>query len=140
MVNRRYVNPFIRFFRDRFIRNQRGDILLEVLIAIAILGLVGVAVLTGFSTSFRAIGVLDKKEIARNLAQNQIEYVDKLAYQYDANTYPANPEMYIPDGWSVLPVVVQPVHALDDGIQKVSVTVRWQEEDVYTLTVYKLDL
>jgi len=40
----------------------------------------------------------------------------------------------------VLPVVVQPVHALDDGIQEVSVTVRWQEEDVYTLTVYKLDL
>jgi len=120
--------------------SEKGAIFIEILIGIVILGLVGVAILSGFTTSFKAITIIDENTLAKNLARNQMEYIDKHTYQYEATTYLLNPGLEIPDGWEVLPSIVEPLYGVDDGIQKVTVTVWNHGKEVYTLAVYKLDL
>jgi hypothetical protein len=120
--------------------SEKGAIFIEILVGLVVLGLVGVAILSGFTTSFKAITIIDENALAKNLARNQMEYIDKQTYQYEATTYPQDPGLEIPDGWEVLPSIVEPLHGVDDGIQKVTVTVQNRGKEVYTLAVYKLDL
>ena len=84
----------------QFRRRESGFSLLEALIAVFILGLVGVAVLRGFDTSYRAGGTLDERLTARNLIVAHIEAVRNLPY---ASSYPtAGDSITIPFQYTVL--------------------------------------
>ena len=61
-------------------RGEKGFLLIEVIIAIALLGIVGVALLSGLSTGSKAIFVADERATAESLARTEMENVKKLDY------------------------------------------------------------
>ena len=61
-------------------KNQKGLTLIEVLIALVILGIVTVALLTALTTSSRALILADEKTTAESLARSQLEYVKNAEY------------------------------------------------------------
>jgi len=63
------------------IKDERGITLIEVLIALAILGLVAAAFLSGLATASRAIIIADERTTAESLARSQMEYVKNQEYQ-----------------------------------------------------------
>ena len=115
--------------RVELIKNQKGQTLIEVLIAIAILGVVAVAFLTALTTASGALIIADEHTTAESLARSQQEYVK--SQDYDAIN---NPPQYsidsniIPDGYSVEldAIRLDPEGdgtGNDDGIQEITVEV-----------------
>lgn len=119
--------------------NEAGASLIEILVALAILGLVAVAFLGGLATTSKAIIIANEQTTAESLVRSEAEYVKNYAYQYLATEYPVDPELPIPTGWSVPPPVVELVHATDDGIQKVTITVERNGEVILSTEIYKMD-
>ena len=56
-------------------KNQKGQALIEILIAIAILGVVAVAFLSALTTASRAIIIGDERTSAEGLVRSELEYV-----------------------------------------------------------------
>jgi len=117
--------------------NQRGFALIETLAALAILGIVAIAVLSGLATSSKATMINEKRAIAENLVRTEIEYFKNYAYQVDATEYPVDPSLTIPANWSLPNPTVEPVHATDDGLQEVTVSAVYNGSTVLSLIVYK---
>jgi len=111
-------------------KSERGFSLVEVVIAIALLGIVGVAFLGGLSTASKAIFIADERATAESLARTQMEYVRNQPYDADTTH---NPPQYskipnIPAGYDidVSAVRLDPKGdgtTNDDGIQKITVKV-----------------
>jgi len=119
--------------------NEAGLTLIETVIALAILGLIAVTFVGAMGTMAKATFVADEQATAESLAHSEIEYVKNCAYQYDASEYPVDPELTIPEGWVVPPPVVEPLHATDDGIQKITVKVERNGKVVLIIEDYKVD-
>jgi len=69
----------------KLFREQRGFTLFEVLVAVGILGLIGVGLLTALDTNARAARTLDEQVTATNLATTYFEAIKTMPY---ADTYP----------------------------------------------------
>jgi len=65
----------------KLFRGQTGLTLLETLIALAILGLIGVAYLSALNTGFRLEGIIREHVRAENLARAQLEDIRYQPYQ-----------------------------------------------------------
>lgn len=123
---------------------SRGFTLIEVTIAIALLGIIAVTILTALSTASVALIIADRRATAESLARSQMEYVKNQGYQglyidysksghaqyaeiggytanYDVDTtvQPINPDTYAPYGEE------EGIFEADDGIQKITVTVTY---------------
>ncbi len=59
----------------RLMKNERGFTLIEVMIAVALMGIIGIALLSGLATASRALFVADERATAESLARSQMEYV-----------------------------------------------------------------
>lgn len=66
--------------RFRFLRGQRGLTLIEVLVAAAILAVIGVVLLNALATNAKATRTLDEKVVATNLATAYIEAIKASPY------------------------------------------------------------
>jgi len=129
---------------------------MEVIIAIALLGIVAVGILSGLSTGSRAIFVADKRATAESLARTEMEYVRNQvysvapwAYQLPSQTPPADPPSWwstanphtLPGGYTVnVSAELLPSHGTD--IQKITVIVKHEDKpgvltDVITLADYR---
>jgi len=75
----------------RWMRNQKGQLLIEALIALAILGVVAVAFLTALTTASRAIIIADERTNAESLARTELEYVKSRDFSVPC---PGNPWSY----------------------------------------------
>ncbi len=81
------------------LRDSRGFILLQTVVASIIFALVGTAVLAGLSTMLYLRGLTEEQSIAENVARNQMEYIFTQAYREPLQTpYPA---IAVPAGYSV---------------------------------------
>ena len=78
---------WLRKRKFRFLQGQRGIGLLETLIAVAILGAIGVSLLTALDTNARATRTLDEHVVATNLATAYIEAIKAMPYYTDVETY-----------------------------------------------------
>ncbi|MBA7604460.1 hypothetical protein ES703_11582 [subsurface metagenome] len=78
---------WLRKGKLRFLQGQRGIGLLETLIAVAILGAIGVSLLTALDTNARATRTLDEHVVATNLATAYIEAIKAMPYYTDVETY-----------------------------------------------------
>ena len=128
-----------RMFRV-FTCRESGATLLETVVALAILGTIAVIFLGGLVTTSKAAFMTDERATAESLARSQMEQV--INASYNATGYsPAS----IPTGKDYVNYSANitadplPLHGPDDGIQKITVTVKRSGEQVFTLEAYKVD-
>jgi type II secretory pathway pseudopilin PulG len=129
---------------------QRGVMLFEILVGLALLGIIGVAFISGMTSTFNAIGVSQEKVAAESLAKSQIEYLKVQYYIHvdDYNPdYPATsyglitvPSDLAAAGYSVniaVPEVV--ISELEGGfeLQSVNITVRRNNERKMQILIYR---
>jgi len=120
-------------------KSQNGFALIETLVALGIFGLVAVTSLSGMATITQGNVIASERATAESLVRSEIEYVKQCAYQYDASEYPIDSTLTIPQGWSLAPPAVEPVHATDDGIQKITITAEHNGKSVLSVEIYKAD-
>ena len=113
----------------RLMRGQKGQSLIEVLIALAILGIVAVTFLIALTTSSTAVIIADERTTAESLARSELEYVKNSPYNpSDTPTYSIDPTINI-TGYS-LEITAMPLDpvtyseaTVDTGLQKITVRV-----------------
>jgi len=99
-------------------RNQKGLTLIEVLIAIAILGMIAVPFLTALSTSSRALIIADERTTAESLVRTEMEYVKNSTYNSTFSYQDSHYAGYsvnvtgvpIPDKQNITVITVQVYH------------------------------
>jgi prepilin-type N-terminal cleavage/methylation domain-containing protein len=121
-------------------RRESGFTFMETVIALAILGAISVSFLNGLTTASKSVFIADEHSTAESLAQSQMEWVKDASYSYNATTYTSAP---IPDGkdyqhYSAV-ITAEALHGSDDGIQKVTVTIRHDSQVMVRLEGYKAD-
>ena len=72
-----------KIIKLRFLASQNGFTLLEMLIAVAILGFIGVTLVSAIDTGYQSVGVLDKKTVGMNLAITHVEFIREAEYAQD---------------------------------------------------------
>ncbi len=118
-----------------FVRRESGTTLLETVVALAVLGIIAVTFLGGLVTTSKAAFTTDERATAESLARSQMEWVQNASY--DATQYSPAP---IPSGKDYVNystnITAEP---LDTGIQKITVTVKHSDKQVFTLEGYKVN-
>lgn len=114
--------------------------LMETVIALAIVGTIAVAFLSGVTTTSRGAYIADEQATAESLARSQMEWAKNASYSYNATSYPIAPitdaEDYINYSANIS---AEPLHEPDDGIQKITVTIAHSGKAVLELEGYKVD-
>jgi len=125
---------------SKLMKNEKGFTLIEVLVALGLLGVFATVFLMGIATSSKAILIADERTTAESLARSQMEYVKELDYVPEATTYGTDPDLIpaIPSGFGVS-TSAQPLNSPDNGIQKITVTIDYYGEVVIPLEDYKVD-
>jgi len=142
---------------------SRGAILIEVLIALAILGLVSTTFIGAMYTSLQSSRIADERSISLTLAKSQIEYARDQGYSandwaYTVNTsgssYSAKPSWWdeapvpaLDSAYNDYSVTVTGIADVDldgaggpdDGIRTITATVRHAGNVVFTLENYEVD-
>jgi prepilin-type N-terminal cleavage/methylation domain-containing protein len=146
---------------------EKGFSLLEVIIAIALIGIVAVAFLGALATGSKAIFIADERATAESLARSQMEYVKNQDYSVapwaytvtslerssspEPSWWGTNPSPLLSSNYAGYSVEVNadplpdPNNPDNDlvGIQKITVTVnhyyRPDKPEVLTLEDYKVD-
>jgi len=134
------------------IKNEKGISLIEVLIALAILGLVAAAFLSGLATASRALIIADERTTAESLARSQMEYVKNQPYERAEDdgevTYDKIDDDDIPDGYAIWSInragnTIEDIYGVpwdsqsdeaateDVGLQKISLVVKHYGEEVF---------
>jgi len=138
--------------KTRLLKEERGFTLIEVVLALALLGIVAVAFLGGLGAGSRAISVADERATAESLARTQMEYVRQQEY-IDYSQDPYDPYLVIgpPDGSYIISFSAVPINAetgeaydetggvfdQDDGIQRMTVTIFHNGKQVFILEGYR---
>jgi len=130
-----------------WVHDQRGLGLVESLVAVAILGVAVVALVMVLSAGTVAVGECNQEVVAQSLARTQLEYTKSYPYDSEATTYPYvytydetyNPSpITLPEGYAIA-VEVDSIPATDDDIQKITVTISRDGEDLLTIEGYKVN-
>jgi len=130
----------------RLVSGQKGQTLIEVLIAIALLGMIAVPFLTALSTSSRGIIIADERTTAESLVRTEMEYVKNCDYNptgfsYEipptANNTPWGGFHALDDRYAGYSVNVTGV-SIDLYIQNITVRVYHGDELVLTTSTYKI--
>lgn len=115
-------------------RSQKGIALLETIVALALLGIIGVSFLNGLATTSTARATADERASAKILAESIIEDIKKEEYlsSYD-DVWDKYKDEY--EGYSSS----INVENLKNGfIQKLTITIQHHNHDVLTLESYKV--
>ncbi len=143
----------------KLVKSEKGFALVEVLVALALTGIIATAFLLAISTSSKAILVADERTTAESLARSQMEdiknelyinysegvplhgvYITTVTppnYSIGFTVVPFDPGTGNPYGFTDVGGIL--VFDDDDGIQKITVTVYHQGNDVITLEGYKVN-
>lgn len=146
-------NSAIRPFRvvkklNMFKGNETGMTLIETLVALAILGIIVVAISSGLATTSKAIFITDERTTAESLTISQMEHVKNSAYIDFSDPGHGDYELIAaPDGYSVeittIPIesdTGQPLPSGEDlGLQKMIVTAKHHGESPLTFETYKVE-
>jgi type II secretory pathway pseudopilin PulG len=114
----------------KFFKGEKGITLLETVLALALLGIIGVAFLSGLGTTSNARALAEERVTAKILAETQMENVKKQVYS--DNYTPLAVDGY--DNYSFNITAVDHYY----NLQKVTVTVYHQTDEVFTLESFKV--
>lgn len=114
---------------------EKGFLMVETIIAVGIGGTAVVVFFLAIATGSQGVAQVDRNITISNLAQSQMEFVHDQPYLTAPTTYPT---ITPPEGYS-LTAVAEPVPGADDNIQKVTVTVFKQGDQVVLLEDFKLN-
>jgi type II secretion system protein I len=114
------------------LKDQKGFTLIEVLVALAILALLGVAVLSALTTSTKAAVLTDVKQTARNLAETQMEQIKSQTTIW----HEGSPVISCPEGYDI-EVVPSDAPERDMNLQKIEITVNYNDQPVFSVVDYK---
>lgn len=117
-------------------KSQKGFTLLEVLIALAIIGITAAGFMGALTTSTQTAMKTDQIDTARTIAQTQMEYVKKQAFSA-AGSYSRNDSIMeeYPNYTAV--ISTSPAAERDSYIQKITVTVSYNGRTIATLEDFK---
>ena len=116
-------------------QDQEGLGLVETLVAVAILGTSVVAFVVALSAGSIAVGEQDEAVVAQSLVQTQLEYTKSYPYDPEAVTYPT---VDAPQGYAIS-VGVNSIPDTDTDIQKITVTISRESENIMTVADYKVN-
>jgi len=122
--------------RKAFQGRSRGFALIDILIAMALFGVISIAFLSALSTASTVLIIADERATAESLARSQMEYVKN---QPKSETYPSSiPSAYEEAGYSATITTGDvPSRA---GLQKIIIIIDRHGEELITLVGYKLFL
>lgn len=120
----------------KIIKLESGTGLIEILVALVVLGTVSVAFLSGLATASKANIITDEQTTAESLARSQMEWIKNAAY---ASSY--SPPSPVATDYTdyVASIDAEPLHQPDDGIQKITVTVSRDGKQLLELETYKVN-
>ena len=144
--------------RKAFRGSSRGFTLIEVLIALALMGIIAIAFLSALTTGSAAFIVADERATAESLARSQMEYVKNQPYE-DAEQGEATYEEItpIPDGYSICSfnrTGSEPVEDIlgipwvsgnntpaetDNGLQRIKLVIYHGSKEIITMEGYKVN-
>ncbi len=122
-------------------KKQRGFTLLEMIIAIAIVGVTAVTFLRGFSTASIGAAQFDQRETAKNMAESVMEYVRTQPYNtsnYTLNTTVNSTYRNAYPGYTEN-ISTSNVTGRPGRIQKITVIISRQNKELFRLQSYKVD-
>lgn len=113
-------------------KRTKGFTLVEVLVALALLAIVGVGLIAALGGASKVLSSADSRETARDLAQAQMESIQNQPYQ---STSPDYAEIAAPAGY----VISTSASPLEGGLQQITVIVRQGSEERFTLIGRKVN-
>jgi len=136
--------------RKTFRGGSRGFSMLEVVIAIALLGIIAVSVLSALQTAALALISADRRATAESLARTQMEWIRYSDYDDDLTEghpeYSLDPQIpsTLPPNFTVVTTAIRldpdnDGDNDDDGIQQITVTVSHEDIVVVNLEDFKRD-
>jgi len=121
------------------LKNQKGVTLVEIVISIAVLGIIAAAVTSYFTWSLGVFKHTDVRSTEESIARSEMEVIKRLPYIESTTSY-ATGTSY--QGYNVTNTVT-PTISGTSGLQKISITVARSDTMVgaqsLTITGYKLD-
>ncbi len=139
----------MRYIFQKFNNREDGFTLVEVIIALVIMGIIAIGLFSVLGTSFIGTGVADERATAKNLAESQMEYVKGLTWN-EAGIYSLDDTEIASEypGYSASIVSVTYPHnyfdedtqeiKVDANLQKITISVSHHDEEVLRLEGYKL--
>lgn len=127
--------------------HESGMMLLEALVALAVLGLTAAVFLNGLGITAKSDFISSEQSQGGSLAKNQMEAIKAHSYidfsipgheDYDVITAPTNYTVQV----TTVPIyhdTGQPLPSGDNGTQQITVTVTHQGKLVNTITGYKVN-
>lgn len=116
-------------------KNEKGFMLIEVVVSVGLLSLLFTAVLCSVSTASMALSVAGEQTAARNLAESQLQTIRKQPYAV-SYTPVAIPAEYA--GYSAT-VEILPITSRDGNLQKIQVSVSHQGNEIIVLENYRVN-
>jgi prepilin-type N-terminal cleavage/methylation domain-containing protein len=117
------------------LESQKGMSLVEVVVAVGILGLCAAAFIGALSSGSISTRIQGEQVIAQNLAQSQLEKIKTATFDISGASYTA---LSAPTGYSININTNSALYG-DSNIQKVTVTISHAGETVMTLEDYKVN-
>jgi len=112
-------------------KRETGTSLIEAVVALALLGIIGVTFLGALATSSSARAIADERTSARILAESQMEDIRKQDYAFSYDVTP------IPTEYASYSTQIDIDNMRNGNIQKITITVRHKNKEVTTLESYK---
>jgi len=133
-------------------KNEKGFLLIETLVALALLGITAVGLLSGLATTFRAGWISQERVIAESLAKSQWEYIKAQDYILTADYDPIDPDkcyqlIDIPDellekGYVIEintpQAIISPGEDSDFELQSITVVINREDKPLLMMSDYRV--
>ena len=138
-----------RVCRKALLGSSRGATLVEVVIAVVVLGLITASVAPVLVLITKSQFSWSEQRVAESLTRNQMEYVKVAQYEPRTGneTLPQYAEVPVPDDTYDIHIVAQPIDpatrepldAGDEGVQEITVSIYHVDRLVLVTKNYKVD-